>query len=41
MDQVKRTSGTPQGVIARLVVRVRSWLRRRLQKEEPNIYPFF
>jgi hypothetical protein len=41
MNQVTRAPGKPQGLIARLVVRVRSWLRRRLQKEEPNIYPFF
>ncbi len=30
-----------KGAIGRLVTRMRSWLRRRLQKEEPNIYPVF
>ena len=41
MDRVTQTPGKAQGLITRLVGRVRSWLRRRFQKEEPNIYPFF
>jgi hypothetical protein len=41
MEHVRRAEPQPQGLVARLVQRVRQWLRRKMQKEEPNIYPFF
>jgi hypothetical protein len=41
MEEVRRTSGRRHGLVAMLVQRLRQWLRRKTQKEEPNIYPFF